>query len=84
MSVDGMLGKEVAMTFQQLSQKLVVKQDCPISQATNYIKTTINLSVVRVANHCLWGSCVLLALMSTRQIPWKDGTGIYLLQSTED
>eukprot|EP00957_Ditylum_brightwellii_P099049 7544655-Ditylum_brightwellii.AAC.1 len=79
-----MLGKEAAMVLRQLSRKLAVKWDCPISQATNYVKTMMSLSIVRATSHCLRGSSVPLASMSTRRIPCEDGAGIYLLQSTED
>eukprot|EP00957_Ditylum_brightwellii_P033827 2563836-Ditylum_brightwellii.AAC.1 len=83
-SVDGMLGKEAAMVLWQLSRKLAVKWDCPISQATNYVKTTMSLSIVKATNCCLRGSRVRSASMSTRRIPCEDGTGIYFLQSAED
>jgi len=38
-----MLGKEAAMVLKQLLRKLAAKWECPISQASNYVKTTISL-----------------------------------------
>eukprot|EP00957_Ditylum_brightwellii_P156255 11893123-Ditylum_brightwellii.AAC.1 len=75
-----MLGKEAAMVLRQLSRKLATKWDCPISQATNYVKTTMSFSFVRAINRCLRGSRVPSSSMSTRRIPCEDGAGIYLLQ----
>eukprot|EP00957_Ditylum_brightwellii_P088205 6718700-Ditylum_brightwellii.AAC.1 len=72
------------MVLRQLSRKLAIKWDGPIYQATNYVKTTMSLSIVRATNHCLRGSCVPLSLMSTRRLPCEDRAGIYLLQSAED
>eukprot|EP00957_Ditylum_brightwellii_P206843 15350224-Ditylum_brightwellii.AAC.1 len=84
-SVDGMLGKEAVMVLRQLSRKLAIKWVCPIiSQATNYVKTTMSLSNVRATNRCLQGSRVPSSSMSTRRLPCEDGAGIYLLQSAED
>eukprot|EP00957_Ditylum_brightwellii_P126465 9640129-Ditylum_brightwellii.AAC.1 len=71
------------MVLRQLSCKLAMKWDCPISQATNYVKTKMSLSIVRASNHCLWGSHVLSASMSTQRIPCANGAGIYLLQGAE-
>eukprot|EP00957_Ditylum_brightwellii_P037979 2872487-Ditylum_brightwellii.AAC.1 len=79
-----MLGEEATMVLRQLSRKLAVKWDCPISQATNYITTTMSLSIVRATNCCLQGFRVPSASMSTRRIPCEDGAEIYLLQSAED
>eukprot|EP00957_Ditylum_brightwellii_P002398 183970-Ditylum_brightwellii.AAC.1 len=64
-SVDGMLGKEADMVLKQLSQKLAAKWECPILHASNYIKTAISLSTMRVTNHCLRESCVPSSWMST-------------------
>eukprot|EP00957_Ditylum_brightwellii_P189200 14401632-Ditylum_brightwellii.AAC.1 len=72
------------MVLRQLSRKLAIKWDCPISQATNYVKTTMIISIVRATNRCLRGSCVQSSLMSTRRLPCENGAGIYLLQSAED
>eukprot|EP00957_Ditylum_brightwellii_P209209 15360812-Ditylum_brightwellii.AAC.1 len=78
-----MLGKEAVMVLRQLYHKLAVNWDCPIFKATNYIKTTMSISIVRSTNCFLRGSHVLLASASTCQIPCEDGAGIYLLQSTD-
>eukprot|EP00957_Ditylum_brightwellii_P189887 14456186-Ditylum_brightwellii.AAC.1 len=72
------------MVLRQFSQKLAIKWDSPSSQATNYVKTMMSLSIVRAANCCLQGFRVPLSLMSIRQLPCEDGAGIYLLQSAED
>eukprot|EP00957_Ditylum_brightwellii_P109609 8360025-Ditylum_brightwellii.AAC.1 len=79
-----MLGKEAAVVLRQLSRKLAIKWDCPIFQATNYVKTTMSLSIVRATNSCLRGSHMPLSSMSTRRLPCEDGAGIYLLQNAED
>eukprot|EP00957_Ditylum_brightwellii_P099908 7613357-Ditylum_brightwellii.AAC.1 len=50
-----MLGKEAAMVLRQLSCELAMKWDCPILQATNYVKTTMSLSIVRATNRCWHG-----------------------------
>eukprot|EP00957_Ditylum_brightwellii_P034670 2628177-Ditylum_brightwellii.AAC.1 len=68
-SVNGILGKEAAMGLMQLSRKLAIKWDCPISQATNYVKTMMSLSIVRATNRCLRGCCVLSSSMSIRRLP---------------
>eukprot|EP00957_Ditylum_brightwellii_P212039 15366888-Ditylum_brightwellii.AAC.2 len=49
-SVDGMLGHEASMVLKQLSQKLAGNWKCMRSYATNFVKTTISLVVVRVTH----------------------------------
>eukprot|EP00957_Ditylum_brightwellii_P011938 900734-Ditylum_brightwellii.AAC.1 len=68
-----MLGKEAAMVLGQLSRKLAIKWDYPISQAINYVKTTMSLSIVRATKCCLRGSHVPSSSMSTRRLPCEDG-----------
>eukprot|EP00957_Ditylum_brightwellii_P111594 8511905-Ditylum_brightwellii.AAC.1 len=82
--VDGMLGKEAAMVLKQLSRKLAAKWECPISQASNYVKTTISLSIVTATNCHLQGSHMLLSLMSTQHFPYKDRAGVSLLLTRDD
>eukprot|EP00957_Ditylum_brightwellii_P167517 12751888-Ditylum_brightwellii.AAC.1 len=72
------------MALRQLYRKLAIKWDCSISQATNYVKTMMSLSIMRAPNYCLEGSHVPSSSMSARRLPCNDGAGIYLLQSAED
>eukprot|EP00957_Ditylum_brightwellii_P082713 6289581-Ditylum_brightwellii.AAC.1 len=68
------------MVLKQISWKLAKKWDCSMLYATNYVKTTMSLSIVRETHHCLWGSQMLLSSMSTHRSLCEDGAGIGLLQ----
>ena len=82
-SVDGMLGHEASMVLKRISQKLAQKWDCPMSYASNYVKTTMSLSLVRATHCCLRGSRVPSSAMSKKHWPCEDGAGIGLLQTAE-
>eukprot|EP00957_Ditylum_brightwellii_P097770 7445727-Ditylum_brightwellii.AAC.1 len=64
-SVDSMLVKEVAMVLKQLSWKLSVEWDCPISQASNCIRTIMSLSIMKTTDYWWQGSCVLPSSINT-------------------
>eukprot|EP00957_Ditylum_brightwellii_P163881 12476371-Ditylum_brightwellii.AAC.1 len=82
-SVDGMLGKEAAIVLKRISQKLAQKWDCPMSYASNYVKTTMSIGLVRATHCCLRGSHVSSSEMSKQHWPCEDGAGIGLLLTAD-
>eukprot|EP00957_Ditylum_brightwellii_P208070 15355718-Ditylum_brightwellii.AAC.1 len=54
-----------------------------MSYASNYVKTTMVIGLVRATHHCLRGSCVPLSAMSKQHWPYKDGAGIGFLLTTD-
>eukprot|EP00957_Ditylum_brightwellii_P024832 1877196-Ditylum_brightwellii.AAC.1 len=72
---------EAAKVLKQLSSKLAKKWECLISQASNYVHTTISISNVRATNGCLHRICVALSVISTCCFHCTDDAGISLLQS---
>eukprot|EP00957_Ditylum_brightwellii_P204180 15338029-Ditylum_brightwellii.AAC.1 len=82
-SVDGMLGREASMVLKWISQKLAQKWECPMSYASNYVKTTMSLSLVQATHCCIRGSHVPSSAMSKKHWPCEDGAGIRLLQTAE-
>eukprot|EP00957_Ditylum_brightwellii_P057563 4364405-Ditylum_brightwellii.AAC.1 len=77
------MGKEASMVLKRISQKLAQKWDCPMCYASNYIKTTMSISLVCATHHCLRGSCVLLSAISKQHWPREDGAGIGLLLTAD-
>eukprot|EP00957_Ditylum_brightwellii_P038890 2938856-Ditylum_brightwellii.AAC.1 len=71
------------MVLKQIAQKLAKKWDRPMSYASNYVKTTISLSLVRATHRCFQGSCVPLSAMSKTHWQCEDSAGIGLLQTAE-
>eukprot|EP00957_Ditylum_brightwellii_P173382 13200642-Ditylum_brightwellii.AAC.1 len=78
-----MLGKEASMVLKRISQVLAQKWDCPVSYASNYMKTTMILGLMHAIHHCLRGFHVLSSMMNKQHWPCEDGAGIGLLQTAD-
>eukprot|EP00957_Ditylum_brightwellii_P135227 10311724-Ditylum_brightwellii.AAC.1 len=71
------------MVLKRISQKLSQKWDCPMYYASNYVKTTMNIGLVRATHRCIRGFCVPLSVMSKQHCPCEDGAGVGLLLTAD-
>ena len=76
-SVDGLLGREKAQTFEKrLAVKLAGKWQKPYSQVCGYAKARLSIAAIRATHLCLRDSRVPAQNISTRFSQWEDGAGL--------
>ena len=74
--VDGMLGVEVTDNLKMLASSLATKWKQSYSKTCGYIKSMIEITLVRGTHRCIRGSQVPAHRISVQRPQWEDGLGI--------
>ena len=72
-SVDGLLGVEATATLKRLASCLATKWRKPYSRKCRYLKSRIEITLVRATHGCIWGSIIPVHRISVQRPQWEDG-----------
>ena len=79
-SVDGLLGVEATATLKRIAIRLATKRKKSYSKTCGYVKSRIEITLVRANHRCIQGSQVPAHRISVQRIQWEDGAGFDLFR----
>ena len=76
--MDGLLEVEATANLKRIASRLATKWRHPYSRTCGYVKSRVEITLVRATHRCLRESRVPAHRISVHRPQWEDGVGLNL------